>query len=104
MVLDLYLERTRDLGIWNPKSHILFLYPIKIPALHQDPWCVNVNEVGVDVEGDKAKRLEGGRVHDGHVIGRVDAHSGHIGPSTWPNVRPSLFQNLPTHKIQVISM
>ena len=56
---------------------------------------VRVQVVRVDVEGDEAERLEGGWVHDRHVVGRIDADSRHVGSGAGPDVWNPLLQNLP---------
>ena len=53
---------------------------------------VGVHEVRVDVEGDELERLEGGRIDDGHVVGRVDGARGDVGPRRGTHVRQAILQ------------
>lgn len=53
--------------------------------------CVQV--VRIDVKGHQSQGLEGGRLHDGHVVGGVYGACGHIGAGTAAHVGEALLQH-----------
>lgn len=55
-----------------------FLLSPSLSYPHMLGGRVSIDIVGVDVEGHQGKSLEGGRTHDGHVIGGADGDGGHI--------------------------
>ena len=64
---------------------------------------VRVDEMRVDVERHQLQGLEGRRVHDGHVVGRVDAKRGHVGPGRAPDVEQALLEHpLPDQLDQIV--
>merc|ERR1719180_584412 len=63
---------------------------------------ISINVVRVDVEGHQADRFDGRRVNYGHIIGGVDADSGHICAGAGSDVWHAVLKHTSANDIQHI--